>query len=435
MLIQFSVKNFRSFRDRQTLSLVRGKGDEHGSTHSFEPQFGGSLPLLRAAAIYGPNASGKSNLLRALSVMRQVVVDSAAASQRGEKIGVTPFLFDESTNQEPTEFEVVFLVSDTRYQYGFSATQDRVHEEWLMAFPKGRMQRWFNRTYDDAGQDYIWEMGDKLTGQKQLWQEATRSNALFFSTAVQLNSTLLQPIFDWFQSTLHVVMNRLDSVFTASLCEKDASKERVLAFLRAADLGVADLLVKRRKFDPHQLPADMPATLRQGIIEEFAGKEINALKTVHTTAQGGQVELDFEHESNGTRKFFSFAGPWLDTLEHGYVLVIDELHDNLHPHLVKFLVDLFHDSRTNPKNAQLIFSTHETSILSQDVFRRDQIWFCEKDDNTQASRIFPLTDFSPRKGLENLERSYLAGRYGALPYFREVDLAMGGNGKEQERAS
>jgi AAA15 family ATPase/GTPase len=436
MLIQFSVKNFRSFRDQQVLSLVRGKGDEHAGANSFIPRLVGSVPLLRSAALYGPNASGKSNLLRALSAMKRIVVNSAAASQRGEKIGVTPFLFDEATSQEPTEFEVVFLVQDIRYQYGFSATQDQIVEEWLMVFPKGRMQRWFIRTYDTDKKNYTWEMGDKLTGQKQLWQEATRSNALFLSTAVQLNSTQLQPVFDWFRNTLRVVsLDGLNSVFTSLLCEKEASKDRVLAFLQAADLGVEDLLVKKRKFDPHQLPADMPTALRQSIIDELNGREINALKTVHATAQGGRVELDFEQESDGTQKFFTFAGPWLDTLDHGYVLVIDELHDNLHPHLVRFLVSLFHDNRTNPRNAQLIFSTHETSILSQEVFRRDQIWFCEKDERTQASRLFPLTDFSPRKGLENLERSYLSGRYGALPYFREVDLSMGGNDEEREHAS
>lgn len=435
MLIQFSVKNFRSFRDQQTLSLVSGKGDEHAETHSFEPEVSGSVPLLRSAAIYGPNASGKSNLLRALLTMKQVVVNSAVASQRGEKLKVTPFLFDTRTEQEPTEFEAVFLVDDVRYQYGFSATRERVHEEWLMAFPRGRMQRWFNRAYDADSQDYIWEMGDKLTGQKQLWQESTRSNALFLSTAVQLNSSQLQPVFDWFKNTLRVVsLDGWTPGFTASLCEKFALKSKILDFLRAADLGVADIRVRKQEFDPRNLPEDVPASLRQSIIDELNGKEVVNLKTVHTTAQGEQVEFDFEQESDGTRKFFYLAGPWLDTLDHGYVLVVDELHDNLHPHMVRFLVDLFHDSRTNPKNAQIIFSTHETSILSQDVFRRDQIWFCEKDE-TQASRLFPLTDFSPRKGLENLERSYLGGRYGALPYFRQVDLAMGGNEEEQQRVS
>lgn len=435
MLIQFSVKNFRSFRDQQMLSMVRGKGDELAVTHSFEPSFSGATPLLCSAAIYGPNASGKSNLLRALWTMRHVVVNSAAASQRGEMLKVTPFLFDELTSDAPSEFEAVFAVGETRYQYGFSATRERIYEEWLMAFPKGRMQRWFSRAFDNEKQSYSWEIGDKLTGQKQLWQESTRPNALFLSTAVQLNSVQLQPIFDWFRNTLHVVsLDGWIPDFSMSLCQDDKQKKRVLEFLNAADLGVADILIRKQEFDPRKLPPDMPAAIRQGIVDELNGKELLNMKTVHVTAQGKQVELDLEQESDGTQKFFSLAGPWIDTLDHGYVVVVDELHDNLHPHLVRFLVELFHNSRTNSKNAQLIFSTHETSILSQDIFRRDQIWFCEKDDR-QASRLFPLTDFSPRKGLENLERSYLAGRYGALPYFRQVDLAMGGNGREQKRVA
>jgi len=435
MLIQFSVKNFRSIRDQQLLSLVRSKSAEHAETHSFNPRPTNAIPLLRSAAVYGANASGKSNLLKALNAMQQVVVRSAAESQRGKKLKVEPFLFDTRTDQEPSEFEVVFVVDDTRYQYGFSSTREHIVEEWLMAYPKGRMQRWFSRSFDPATKDYSWEMGDKLTGQKQLWQEATRSNALFLSTAVQLNSTQLQPVFDWFEDTLRIVsLDGWSPGFTASLCVKFAMKDRILDFLCAADLGVSNLRVRKREFDPRHLPEDMPASLQQSIIDEFKGKDVVDLKTIHTTAQGEQVEFDFEQESDGTQKFFSLAGPWLDTLENGYVLVVDELHDNLHPHMVRFLVDLFHSSRTNPNNAQLIFSTHETSILSQDVFRRDQIWFCEKD-NAQATRLFPLTDFSPRKKLENLERSYLSGRYGALPYFRQIDTAMGGNETERHHDS
>ncbi len=429
MLIQFSVKNFRSIKDQQTLSLVAGKGDEHVGTNTFEPGTSSSMPLLRSAAIYGPNASGKSNLLQALAVMKRIVINSAA-SQRGEKLPLTPFLFDSLTDQEPTEFEVVFLVEQIRYQYGFSATKERIIDEWLMASPRGRIQRWFSREYDDETQTYAWETGDKFIGQKQLWQESTRSNALFLSTAVQLNSTQLQPVFDWFNNKLHVVsLDGWNPEFTASLCEKSLRKKKILDFLRAADLGVVDIRIRKREFDPHSLDEEMPAALKQMIMDELGGKDIVDLKTVHTTAQGEQVEFDFAQESDGTQKFFSLAGPWLDTLDQGNVLVVDELHDNLHPHMVRFLVDLFHSKITNSHNAQLIFSTHETSILSQDVFRRDQIWFCEKDTE-QASHLFPLTDFSPRKGLENLERSYLSGRYGALPYFRQIDLAMGKHGRE-----
>jgi AAA15 family ATPase/GTPase len=406
--------------------MVCGKGAERSETHSFDPETKGAVPLLRSAAIYGPNASGKSNLLQALRSMRQIVKGSSVSSQRGEKIAVDPFLFDPATKNEPTEFEVVFIVEGIRYQYGFSATRERVWEEWLMAFPKGRVQHWFSRAYNSEVDDYQWDMGEKLTGQKQLWQESTRPNALFLSTAVQLNSAQLQPVFDWFGTVLRVVgLGGWSPFFTAKRCEDKDTKKQILEFLKSADTGLSDIKVNKDVFDPASLPSDMPTPLRQVIADEMKDEEIFDIKSIHQTALAGAVELAFDEESDGTRKIFSLAGPWLDTLNNGYVLIVDELHDNLHPHMVRFLVDLFHGP-ANKKNAQLIFSTHETSILSQDVFRRDQIWFCEKDNN-QSTQLFPLTDFSPRKGLENLERSYLSGRYGALPYFQQIDLAMGGN--------
>nr|WP_217641988.1 AAA family ATPase [Atopomonas hussainii] len=149
------------------------------------------------------------------------------------------------------------------------------------------------------------------------------------------------------------------------------------------------------------------------------------IKTIHAGTQDQAVAFEFDDESDGTQKLFSYAGPWLNVLETGKVLIIDELHDNLHPRLVHFLVDLFHNSETNQKNAQLVFTTHETSILNQDVFRRDQIWFCEKNKD-QATSLYPLTDFSPRKGRENLEDAYLSGRYGALPYVRPIRSSRAG---------
>jgi len=151
------------------------------------------------------------------------------------------------------------------------------------------------------------------------------------------------------------------------------------------------------------------------------GGQVVDVRTAHLNNHNEAVFFDFEDESDGTKKLFAFAGPWMDVLKNGYVLFIDELHDNLHPKLVQFLVKLFHNKETNPKNAQLIFTTHETSILSQDVFRRDQIWFCERN-KMQSTSLYPLSDFSPKKGKENLERSYLSGRYGALPFIRSFNM-------------
>lgn len=419
MLIEFSVANFRSLRDRQTLSLVKAKGQELESTNTFRVSAANEFELLRSVVIYGPNAGGKSNFLRAIKVMENMVLHSAGNNQRGDKIPVTPFKLDRKSRKQPTEFEVVFIVNGVRYQYGFAATETRIQEEWLIAYPKGRPQHWFARQWDDKANTHQWELGSNLTGEKQLWQKSTRDNALFLSTAVQLNSQQLQPIYDWFKHKLHNTgVGGWHASFSASICESE-EKAQVLQFIKAADLDIEDIEVISKPFDEKDLPEEMPEYLKNQIAEQMKGEDVTDIKTVHKTQDGELVQFDIEDESDGTQRFFSFIGPWIDSLNDGNVLFIDELHDNLHPKLVQFLVQLFHSSDTNPKNAQLIFTTHETSILNQEVFRRDQIWFCEKDDQ-QASALYPLTDFSPRKGRENLELAYLSGRYGALPFVGKI---------------
>ncbi|MDP2227733.1 MAG: ATP-binding protein [Moraxellaceae bacterium] len=420
MLIQFTAKNYRSNKDEQALSLVKGKGDELAATNCFSPDAPATVSLLRAAAIYGPNAAGKSNLMKALLAMKTLVMTSASRIQPGESLDVTPFLLDEQASAEASEFEATFVAEGVRYQYGFSALSERVTEEWLLAFPNGRPQRWFGRAWNMETQAYEWEMGSSLSGQKQLWQESTRANALFLSTAVQLNSQQLRPVYNWFSSTLKMTnVAGWQPGFTASLCQNAGSRDRVLDFLRAADLDIQDIRVEAEKISVKHLPDDMPDALKAKILEDMKDNDVYDVKTVHVTKSGYRVEFELDEESDGTRKIFAFAGPWIDVLKNGHVMFIDELHDNLHPKIVQFLVQLFHSTETNPKNAQLIFTTHDTSVLNQEVFRRDQIWFCEKDE-AQATTLYPLTDFSPRKGRENLEAAYLAGRYGALPYLRAL---------------
>lgn len=404
MLIEFSVANFRSFEKRQSFSLVKAFGDELEDSNVFKVEAASQFELLRSAAIYGPNAGGKSNYLRALKAMKQVVVNSATSQQRGDTLPVVPFRLRESMISKPSEFEVIFIADNVRYQYGFTTTKDRIHEEWLIAYPKGRPQRWFERFWDKSSKEYRWELGSNLLGEKKIWQKSTRENALFLSTAVQLNSEQLQPVFDWFNNTLHLAnLSGWGPGFSASMCENE-DKSKVLDFLKAADLNIEDVYIKKE-------------SVREMITKELKDKKVLEIQTIHKSVEGKPVSFEFEEESDGTQKLFSFAGPWIDSLKHGNVLFIDELHDNLHPNLVKFLVQLFHSDETNKNNAQLVFTTHETSILSQDVFRRDQIWFCEKD-KSQATHLYPLTDFSPRKGRENLELAYLSGRYGALPFIK-----------------
>ena len=419
MLIEFSVENFRSIKDQANLSLVADSGRERRDTHTTETAVGSArpIPILRSAAIYGANASGKTNLLKALETMQRIVLSSA---KELDLLPVTPFRFDAASETEPTTFELQCLAGGIRYQYGFSATRQAVDEEWLYAWPRGRLQTWFERSEKKNV-----KFGDKLLGDKEVWRRSTRTNALLLSTAVALNSVQLRPLFDWFKTHLRVSLEGdWGSDFTIECCQGE-QKEAVVGLLKQADLAVSDIQLVKEDFSTEMMPRDMPSALRDAMARELSDFKIVRPQLSHLSTEGRTVEFDLDEESDGTQKIFALAGPWIDALENGYVVVIDELNGHLHPALVRFLIELFHNPKRNSKGAQLIFSTHETSILNQEVFRRDQIWFCERNAE-QATAFFPLTDFRPRKGLENLERAYLAGRYGAVPYLEPAQAALSG---------
>ena len=420
MLIEFTAANFRSIKNDARLSLVASSAKERKETNVMTPETSGgarAVSLVRSAAIYGPNAAGKTNLLRALAVMQNMV---ARPSTEIGTLPVTPFLFDPDFEAQPTTLETVFLMDGVRYQYGFSATSSGVTAEWLYAWPRGKVQLWFERNAE-TGEDRF-KFGDKLLGDKRVWQRATRPDALFLATAASLNSRQLSPVRDWFADRLRVVgIGGWDNTFSLDCCGDDR-KSRIIELLQRADLAICDVRVTEQEISPEMIAQHMPMALIDAMAPRLAGIKMKDLRVGHEVADGQRVELDLEVESDGTQKLFALAGPWVDTLEKGRVVVFDELHDNLHPALVRFLVELFHDPKANANGAQLIFSTHDTSILSQSVFRRDQIWFCQRNER-QETELFPLTDFRPRKGIENLERSYLAGRYGALPYVRATQVA------------
>ena len=434
MLIEFSVSNYRSIKDEARFSLVAGTGNEHLDTNVVVPELTASLrstPLLRTAAIYGANAAGKSNLLQAMEVMREIVLRSSETEDR--KLPVVPFKFDVDSPTLPTTLAATFLVDGVRYEYGFSVTSDTVLEEWLYAWPNGRAQLWFSRERDETDEEKF-HFGKKLTGDKEVWRRATRTNALFLSTAVALNSTQLRPVSNWFRELLCIPSRRkwLSGFFSDSRWDLAATidnckgnrKAKVIEFLQAADLAISDLRVVQRQSVLNFLWSSLLSNFdSQGSASSaepksgrYSNREVNIL---HEPETGEPGELKVSEESDGTQKFLSITGPWLNALAHGKVIIYDELHDNLHPALVRFLVECFHNPKLNTSGAQLIFTTHETSILTQELFRRDQIWFCERGGDL-ATSVFSLTEFSPRKGLDNLERSYLGGRYGALPLIRTL---------------
>lgn len=413
MLLEFRVRNFRSIRDEQTLSLVAAKNDKELVESHLAPTGLKALShAVRSAVIYGPNASGKSTLLDSLSYMRSVVAESATAIQPGQTYNVPPFKLDESFAKEPTSFELTFLLEGVRHQYAFSLTPQRIISESLVVYRTAKPTELYSRRFVPDSERYEYEFSAYLTGSRKLWQESTRSNALFLSTAAQLNSEVLSPVFSWIVNSLVYLPanSEINNEFTTAMLGSDDGRAAVCDFLSSADISIANIVAVPRKGYRAQFLIPPAGEAQVSRIEgEFLFPVFE-----HSTPNG-KAMFELAEESQGTRRLFGLAAPVLDVLREGRVLVVDELDSSLHALMVRRLIAMFHNPEINKSGAQLIFTTHDTSLLDLTIFRRDQIWFTEKD-NDQATRLYPLSDFSPRKH-EALERGYLMGRYGAVPFF------------------
>jgi AAA15 family ATPase/GTPase len=421
MLVEFRTKNFRSLRDEQVLSLVASKDKTLQDTHTHATGISAAPKLLRSAVLYGANAGGKSNLIKALQYMRNVVIESATAIQPGQTFAVQPFRLDSDSVSQPTEFEITFLLGSVRYQYGFTMTSQRIISEHLMVYKAFKPQRWFTRHFDIGTGKDVYDFGPGLKGPKNLWEGATRPNALFLSMAVQLNSDALSPVFDWFLNRL-VIFNeqvQLSPQVTIQMLKQAEGCRDICNFLSAADISIADIDVETRKVPRQALHFDLVAEKTEVRTEEIEEHKVR----FHHLTEHGKAVFDLMDESSGTRNLLFLAGPVMNILSKGLTLVIDELDTSLHTLLVRELVRLFHRPEINTGGAQLVFTTHDTSLLdAPDLFRRDQVWFVEKDQD-QASKLLSLSEFSPRKN-EALERGYLIGRYGGVPF---IDRTFGLN--------
>ncbi|MBE0627111.1 MAG: AAA family ATPase [Burkholderiales bacterium] len=426
MFIEFSVANFRSILTRQTLSMVASPDKSHLQRNvSISKEE--DLRLLRTMVIYGANASGKSNLLRALEAFRQLVQNSAVAYQEGQRLPVTPFLLSQRTAEQPSEFEIIFVADDgVRYHYCCVASPERVLKEWLVAYPKGRAQRWFEREHVAETGKQRWWFGPNFKAERaerKVWQDFTRNNALFLSTAIQLNNAQLRPAFTWITQKLIVLVPGVDlnPFLSLELLREDKGRNQIMDFMRAADVGIDRLELREEELPslppgsplpPGAMRVHFEVNLPQGTPPP-AQKGFRVIAWHKRTDSSEEVPLDMSDESEGTKKLFEFTGGWLRALEWGATLFVDELDRSLHPHMTRFLVKLF-QSPSNDKNAQLVFTTHDTTLLDLDLLRRDQIWFVEKDDK-RSSHLYSILDYSPRSD-EALERGYLKGRYGAIPF-------------------
>ncbi|MHB8855287.1 MAG: AAA family ATPase [Bellilinea sp.] len=421
MLIEFTVGNFRSFKELVTFSMVASKltakDPQIDANNTFRVD--DKLNLLTSAGIYGANASGKSNLVRALRFMRNFVIYSSKESQVDEPINTIPFRLDVETEHKPSYFEAIFQTDGIIYRYGYEVTTEKVETEWLFYSPHGKETRLFTREGNviSVSRNY-----KGVNAAKSL----TRSNALFLSVAAQFNSEIATKVLSWFKS-LNVISGLDDdtySGFTIRLfSENPKYQASIRALIQESDLGIDDMVAERTsKNDPKAFPKNIPQEIKDLILKQIKGDELVTIKSVHQRNCGNntkdKVVFYMAEESEGTQKFIVLTGPILDTLSNGKVLVIDEIEARLHTLLTRKLIALFNSSETNPKHAQLIFATHDTNLLSNKFFRRDQFWFVEKDE-FGASHLYSLAELKVRND-ELFEKDYLLGRYGGIPIFGEV---------------
>lgn len=422
MLIQFRVENHRSIRDEQLLSLVAATPADRADIRLLHPN-GIDEALLPAVALYGANASGKSNVVEALMFMRDAVLDS---HRRWEPLGGVPqepFALS-AKSSEASRYEIDFIVASVRYRYGFLIDSSRIIEEWLYAWPRRKKQTWFERTEDS------FSFGKFLGGENETIRELTRPNSLFLSAAAQNNHPRLSPIYRWFKGILvHRPRSGAASEFRPPLAHRIAElvgeqsvadherrrhdHEALVRLLQGADIGILDVKVDTPKRTVSNVGGRRVVTTR------------SKLRFRHKTQNEDEAWLPLKAESHGTVTLLEIATSLLPVLAQGGVLCIDEFEAGLHPMLALDILRLFQDPKHNPGGAQLIFTTHDTNllgnILGDPPLRRDQVWFTEKDE-AGATTLYPLTDFHPRKE-ENLERGYLQGRYGAVPFLGELIAA------------
>lgn len=427
MLLQFTTSNFRAFKEPQTLNLAASNYDKTLPENCVSPSLLGlkGQRWLKGVALYGPNAGGKSSLVEALEAFAGLVKNSAKTTDPKDSIRqIQPFALAPGKPMEPTGFGAVFVSDGVRFEYRVAVTRERVWHESLRAFPSGKEQLWFCRDWQPEQQAYKWTP-EKPTSYRRdpKKEEFTLPNVLFLSKAISLGDTQLEPVFRWFKERLRFVDLSVRAggmplgLSTASEIVKNTSlAPRIIELMKHADIGISAIHVREEQIDEKVVAIleRIKEVFPDGAPGDTTKLKLPRVELSHSADLGASVPLPWEAESAGTHRLFELAGPWLDILENGYTVCVDELETSMHPLMVMALLRLLFSEKTNPKGAQVIFTTHNPLLLDPTLLRRDQIWFADKEDNGEA-HLYPLTDFAPRKG-ESLVRGYLAGRYGAVPF-------------------
>lgn len=439
MLIQFGVGNYKSFKDIVTFSMIatpiKAKDKRLDENNVFKVD--DELNLLKSTAIYGANASGKSNFISAARFMKQFVLGSSKDTQAGEAIPVEHFRLNTETACQPSFFEMVFIIDGRRYRYGFEVTAEKVVAEWLYHVPTIREAKLFERRDGKIEVPAAFKEGKELI-------DKTRDNALFLSVAAQFNGAISKKILQWFK---HLgIISGLDDIslraYTLKTFDNNKYRDEILRLVKKLDVGVDDIQIRTTKlaqFPLGESPLKPPVV--DNVSDEcvgFAGKikkmlssftvEKTDILTAHRKFNAdGQIagvelfNID-DNESEGTQKIFALAGTLVDILNNGKVLLADELDARLHPLVTRAIINLFNSKETNPQNAQLIFATHDTNLLSKDIFRRDQIWFAEKD-RFSATHLYSLVEYKVRNDA-SFESDYIQGRYGAIPFIGNLSRLL-----------
>jgi AAA15 family ATPase/GTPase len=446
MLVEFRFQNFRLFRDEQTLSFVASPDNSLPENVITTSGISG-INLLRSALVFGANASGKTTILDAINFSRKLIKYSAK-NEPNDKINAEPFLFDEEYKSAPTSFEYTIILDNVRYRYGFTITSQQVQREWLVSYPKGKPRKLFERWLDHNEDKYDYNFSPYLRGEKEKLIEVTRSNALFLSVGATFNNPQLLNVYNWFSKNVVGINTREinEQGVYKYLAVNPSQVEQIIKLMRYADLGIVDIsFIERDPFKTLEDIADFPENLKNALtavreaINELAtttpeikDRKFYSISMIHQ-AGDNKLKLPWDLESAGTHQLLFLSAPIFQALIKGNFIFIDEFDNSLHPLLLRELIKIFNNPSINTNNAQLLFNTHDTTLLSTNIFRRDQVWFVEKDKQ-HVAHLYSLVEYSPRKD-EALEKGYLKGRYGAIPFFGEFAFGERDFEKKEEITS
>ena len=430
MLIGFTLRNFRSFLNAQAFVFAASPDRTHESTHCVRTGMKSVPRLSKSAIIFGPNGSGKTNFVIALQTLQDLVLHSTSYSEAQFAELYTPFQFGASA-ASATEFQIDLLIQKVRYRYSVSYNAQRICSERLLVYKTGKAQRWFERHYDETSRTEEWTaFSPNFNGPREMWRKATRSKALFLTTAAQLNSEQLKPVLHWFEHCLDIISpaETADFARVAARIQDADFKGRVLRLLRTVGIAVDDVRIA----EPDVSGLDS-STIRAAALAHVPHTNSRPQVEFRYAKKGWPpVWVESEYEAAGIQRLFGLIAPLLSAIDNGKLLVVDEFDANLHPLIARFLITFINDPKVSDRGAQLLLVSHNTTLMDLDMLRRDEIWLTELDES-HATVLSTVLRSSPRKH-EHIAKGYLRGRYGAIPAIEpDVYLAIkavdNGNGR------